>query len=708
MINRLFSGYFLVLSILLLCSQPLLLKSQQCIIPPQQLVNGNFDLPVSSIPTNDNHIINNVMPGWFVSHGSPTTQAVPNRSMWMWSYSSIGEGVFNCYDFQPGEQYRICFDLKTNGWGDSSLVNVMAANGLNTSGSTSIPTPSTSTPIWQGLASNYNPWGWTQITTVFTPSSNFSQIWFYPFWDASNGANQVEMTIDNVSIEHIGAGNYTANPSSATICPTQSVQLNASGGQAYSWSPATGLSCTNCPNPVASPLTTTTYNVNIMDYRDCELVANPRQVTITVLGCSVNSDFTFTTQICNDVQFNQTSTPGQCSQITGWYWDFGDNTSSTLPNPLHTYASPGSYNVCLTTIAYDGNQTCTSKKCYTVVAGYCEVNANYSYSYLDNCTDVQFTDLSTPGPCSQIVGWYWDFGDGTTSNQQSPLHTFPGSGTYNVCLYTFGDNGYISCIDDICMLVDVGEPCNIKTDLAYYQPGQGYGTCMDLQFFDMSVVGRCTYLSGWYWDFGDGTTSNQPNPLHTFPGAGTYTVCLTTFAHDGNISCFDDTCYTVVIDPSCSVESKFFYTVNSSTCDFRFTDYSEGNSCTNITGWYWDFGDGHTSNQQNPTHHFFPGTYNVCLTTFGDNGFVGCYDDTCLTVTIDPCSVTPDFNFTTNSCNVQFNDLTTFGPCTTPFQWHWDFGDGTTSNLQSPSHTYAGSGTYNVCLTAYGDDGHMI
>ena len=596
----------------------------------------------------------------------------------------------------------------TNCWGDSSLVNVTATTGLNTSGSTVIPTPSTFTPIWQDLAVHYNSQGWTRITTIFTPSSNFSQIWFYPFWDAIGGG-QVEMNIDNVSIEHIGAGNYTVNPTNATICPGQSVQLNASGGHAYSWSPATGLSCTDCPNPVASPLTTTTYTVNIMDYRNCEPVANPRQVTVNVPGCSVSYNFTYATQMCNDVQFNQSSMAGPCTQITGWYWDFGDNTSSTLPNPLHTYANPGTYNVCLTTVGYDGNQTCRSKQCYTVTAGYCEVNANYSYSYTDNCTEVQFDNLSTPGPCSQVTGWYWDFGyPGGISTQQNPLHNFPSTGTYTVCLTTQGTNGYVSSTDDTCFTVTVGRPCDVDADFAFYLPNPGPGGCLDYQFFDLSSAAWCTRVVQWHWDFGyPGGTSNQQTPFVTFPGAGTYTVCLTAYGDNGNVMCFDTFCQTITVGDPCSVNADFSYGIDPANCEFYFNDISTANPCTQITNWYWDFGDGSTSTLQNPSHQFMPGTYTVCLTTYGQDGYIGCSDQICQTITVPSGSVTADFSWKANSCTVQFDDLSLLGPCTTSGGWYWDFGDGTTSNQQNPSHTYAASGTYMVCLTAFGYDNFM-
>jgi len=119
----------------------------------------------------------------------------------------------------------------------------------------------------------------------------------------------------------------------------------------------------------------------------------------------------------------------------------------------------------------------------------------------------------------------------------------------------------------------------------------------------------------------------------------------------------------------------------------NFTDQSGGN----VTAWNWNFGDGTTDNSQNPIHTYdFPGTYTVCLIVNN-----GCTDTICQTVSVS-CTI-PNANFTSvvgNGGSVVFTNTTT----PTADNYSWDFGDGTTSTLENPTHVYTTSGNYTVCL----------
>lgn len=181
-------------------------------------------------------------------------------------------------------------------------------------------------------------------------------------------------------------------------------------------------------------------------------------------------------------------------------WDFGDGNTSTLANPSHTYTTPGTYNVCLT-----GTNACGSNQlCQSVVV--CSQPAA-SYAVTDNLLSATFTDAST----GTVDTWAWDFGDGNVSTQQSPSHTYAAAGTYNVCLITSNSCGYS---DTICQTITVcsapAAAFNASTNLT------------SLMLTDMTSGN----VAAWAWDFGDGNTSTQQDPSHTFSSAGTYTVCL--------------------------------------------------------------------------------------------------------------------------------------------------------------------------------------
>jgi PKD repeat protein len=220
-----------------------------------------------------------------------------------------------------------------------------------------------------------------------------------------------------------------------------------------------------------------------------------------------------------------------------------------------------------------------------------------------------------------------------------------------------------------------------------------------VNFTDLSTSPNT--ITSWIWDFGDGGTSTSQNPHHTYNHDGTYTVCLTI--HD-NHGCSDTYCHHVVVNPvSGNCQAKYSFHQVPNTLTVNFTDLST--SSNTITSWSWDFGDGNSSNLQNPDHTYdHAGTYNVCLTIHDDHG---CTHTFCHHFVVNPvnesCHSAFSLHQVPNTLTVNFTDLSTSSNNIT--SWLWDFGDGTTSDVQNPSHTYAHAGTYNVCLTIHDELG---
>lgn len=208
-----------------------------------------------------------------------------------------------------------------------------------------------------------------------------------------------------------------------------------------------------------------------------------------------------------EIHFTDEST----GQIYSWFWEFGDNGSSSLQHPDHTYAVEGIYNVCLTIRGADSCQQ-TICRTITVHAGN-ECQAQFSY-HPDPLTVLpgipyQFIDLST-GP---IDHWDWSFGNGAYSHEQNPVHTFPGPGTYFVCLTVYGGG----CQSAWCQYVEVNgnDSC-----VAWYTFQRAGLTASFIGFLMNSQQG--TYD----WDFGDGNSASGQNVTHTFAAAGIYPVTL--------------------------------------------------------------------------------------------------------------------------------------------------------------------------------------
>ena len=206
-------------------------------------------------------------------------------------------------------------------------------------------------------------------------------------------------------------------------------------------------------------------------------------------------------------------------------------------------------------------------------------------------------------------------------------------------------------------------------------------------------------VTAWNWDFGDGTTSTDQNPSHTYSSVGYYSVNLSITHADGT-NYLRQTDYIKVYSPPVAD-----FTADTMTGTFpltiSFTDASTGNP----TSWAWDFGDSTTSTDQNPSHTYSTaGTYTVNLTAVnagGSNltsrsGYISV-----LTPSIPIASFTAHGRAGLAPVTIQFNDTSTW----VPTSWLWDFGDGTTSTDRNATHTYTITGTYTVNLTATNTQG---
>ena len=387
------------------------------------------------------------------------------------------------------------------------------------------------------------------------------------------------------------------------------------------------------------------------------------------------------------VQFTDQST----DNVTAWVWDFGDGNTSTEQNPIHTYASAGNYTVNLTVKNTAGSDA-------EVKTNYITVNksggsgggeapvANFTANVTEGNAPlaVTFNDTSA----GSVTTWLWNFGDGNTSTEQNPIHTYAAEGTYTVTLNASNAYGYnVSAPVTITVL----EPPVANFT---YTPNEGNAP-LTVTFNDTSTGN----VTAWLWDFGDGNTSTEQNPIHTYASAGNYTVFLNASnAYGYNVSA--PVTITVLEPPV----ANFTYTPNEGNAPLTvtFNDTSTGN----VTAWIWDFGDGNTSTEQNPSHTYAsPGIYTVSLNASNAYGFNVSTVTDAVRVLEPPIAA---FTATPTEGNapltVQFTDQST-GNVTA---WAWDFGDGNTSTGQSPVHIYTSAGNYSVTMNASNAYGYNV
>lgn len=152
------------------------------------------------------------------------------------------------------------------------------------------------------------------------------------------------------------------------------------------------------------------------------------------------------------VQFTDLSSPGS-SPITGYFWNFGDASTATGPNPIHTYRSTGRYTVILRVVSAAGEGIAALDKIVEVLPPPVTPKARFVAEPVSGPAPlaVQFTDTSTPGE-RPITTYRWEFGDGSRSTQPNPAHSYAEPGTYSVSLQvsnsvgasTFTESGLIT------------------------------------------------------------------------------------------------------------------------------------------------------------------------------------------------------------------------------------------------------------------------
>ena len=381
---------------------------------------------------------------------------------------------------------------------------------------------------------------------------------------------------------------------------------------------------------------------------------------------------------CSPVTVNFTNLSGGVSANAKYSWDFGNGNISSLKNPSAIYLQEKTYTVTLTVT--DGTQTSTRTKTITV---YKKPVVDFSSASANVCLPqaAQFNSTSTSGD-GFISAYQWDFGDGTTqqgygsqmshyySNEQIATVGLTVTNSYG-CQASITKPNIVEILGKIdpVFAIDKTLLCSLDESIQLTNSSTGPGTL------------------SYNWNFGDGTTSSQKNPIHQFAKKGVYSVGLTVSNKDG-----------------CSANS-FPVSVNAA---YFNTDFSNRNLCREISfnstsylypnSSFWQFGDGSSTYSYSNTTHTYAtaGTYNVILI----NTYNSCKDTITKTIAVqDQVNFNSDIVVPSSVCqgsSVIFTETSTVAPGLL----NWNFGDGSSYNTtyNSTSHVYSQPGTYAVKL----------
>lgn len=399
------------------------------------------------------------------------------------------------------------------------------------------------------------------------------------------------------------------------------------------------------------------------------------------------ASFTSTNNLCAGlaVQFSDTSSAPPGSFLTEYDWQFGDGDSSNLNNPGHTYTSAGVFHVWLQVTSSFGctdtvNEPVTILNKPVVAFSFDTVCANqpptqfvnnstgalfYTWNFGDgntssaispshpyavagsyqvtligstnSCSDTAVADLivypvptsdfilpvsyscgvpaniSCTNICQGATGYLWNFGDGSTSTLTQPDITYSSAGAYVITLSAYNEYG---CMDTFSSSVNI-YPIPVINSVTV-SPEQG---CQPLTVqFSANVINANIYD----WNFGQGSTASTATPYteFTYPDTGTYSVQLIVYSY---MTCGD----TVLLPDRISVyinpTAMFDYYINENTQPVNGT-VQFTNQSLNSASYIWDFGDGATSSEENPTHLFETiDSFNVVLVAISNHG---CLDST--------------------------------------------------------------------------------
>jgi PKD repeat protein len=653
-----------------------------------------------------------------------TDQSVANGgtiTSWDWDF---GDGSTHSFEQNPDHMYNLAGTFSvtltvTNSNGCSKFISKSvlvipaptAAFTFSTSNCSGVPVQFTDQSF---TSSGYIvKWVWdfndgTIITINFPTSPDVTHVF-------SNGGNyNVKLTIttsDSCSSFIINPVNITFAPLAnfdypSTRCEGSAVQFTDlsqqnGGGPIMSWNwnfgdPTTGVNNTStAQNPYHIFSNGGTFQVQLIitNISNCkDTILKPVDINHTPLA-----DFVFDT-VCESqfTHFTDSST-AVSGTITGWLWNFGDGGTSTLQNPVHQYLLAGSYTV---TLAVTNSAGCIGDTSKQIIVN---VTPSASFSFSGNCkgSETQFTDLSSTAS-GTINGWQWDFGDGGSSTEQNPVHTYTTEGIFDVKLIVMNSSG---CSDSIVLPITI-----FTTPTAQFSYSNTFCPAGRVSFFDQSTAPNTSIVS-WYWEFEPGYFSTDQNPIFNYSETDTnYAVKL--IVTDGH-GCMDTIIDTVYVKPGFQLVIQ-----SNDTCFGNPNQFHAGNVATGdpLHNFHWNFGEpgssSNTSDLENPEHTYeAPGTYLVRLTAWNSDN---CVDSTYREVIVYPGAIA-DFSYDQGAhctdTTVIFTNLSN-GNGVGIDTLIWTFGDGTKRVIAAPfpvpdtvHHHYQAFGIYPVTIEAVNSNG---
>lgn len=451
----------------------------------------------------------------------------------------------------------------------------------------------------------------------------------------------------------------------------------------YQWSTGSGdpLIQMNAP-----PGSYADYAVTVTNMRGCVAIDT---ITVFIRGDVPVVNFT-ADSVCPGqlMNFQDLSSAPPPSVPVSWSWAFGDGDSASVQNPTHVYGNYGVYPVSLKVVTDSG---CFKSLSKNVVVW---ANPEVYFTPAKGCSgqSILFSDMSS-NPLGTNNQWHWDFGQpgaGDTSALQNPQFTFASADTFSVSLTVRSAAGCNASLSREVIIRNSPQPA-----FSWSHTCEGERT----YFADTTHVPAYETIMDRKWTFGDGDTSVYPAPSHLYAAVGTYNVTLWVRSLNG---CTAETTLPVSVfsEPAAWIAPGALCLGQASQIFDSSGVYNDS-----ISSWLWTFTPGAGPVTLSSDEHPFytpadTGDVAVLLEVTTSNG---CSDTNSQIISVFPLPVAsfqfePEFG--TAPLMLDFDNTSTGSSA-----WLWTFGDGQTSLLKDPVHTYLNQGVYDILLTAYSPQG---
>jgi PKD repeat protein len=357
-------------------------------------------------------------------------------------------------------------------------------------------------------------------------------------------------------------------------------------------------------------------------------------------------------------------------------------STSAAINPSVFFTTPGNYKIALKSFDALGNSSSIQK----IIAISAQQAPDIDFTYQNICANnlVNFTSINASG---NINSYNWDFGNSNTSSTSNPSSIYAGAGSYVASLNVSAING---CSNFAQKNIQI-----FNQPTAFFTLPSASPICTNQNY---TFTNTTTFDAGtnptWQWSVNDTTVAITQNLAQAFASATSKQIKLIASIP----GCSSTTAQTI---SSIEKGPEVSFSAPSSGCQEVSIDFSSTTTGA-VSSYLWDFGDGNTTNSQNPTKTFTtPGSYSVSLMATNP---VGCQNSATKNLTIYS-KPNPNFSiglppFSCSGTASQFNDLTPSPTDSNITSWSWSFGDSGSgsSAIKNPTYTFSIAGSYNVSL----------